>query len=388
MAPASRKKCLIYLTLATLLSGLNAGPVSADVGLWAAPPIPAWITATEGNYTNRVFVDWPGSTGATKYKVFRTAHGYSIWEELVYYGLTNYHDYSAVPATVYDYAVRACNASDECSPMTSRAVGYRRLAPPENVTASDGGSISAVTITWSASEQAAYYRVYRATSAGGYKTDLGYSYSTSFDDTSAIPGTDYYYFVKAFETVPVYDMNSEYSDYDVGYRLIGLPYAIWATDGTFTDKVVVSWPAVTGATSYEVYRGTNQTTWNTYWDGITNTYYWDTSAIPGWFYYYWVVPCDSHGCRNAGTGPDDGWCVAPSPTPTETNTPSPEPTLTPSHTPRPTRTPTPSRTPLPTLTPTQSRTANPTATRTPTLSASVTPQIPSAWLYLPLVMRD
>ena len=156
-----------------------------------------------------------------------------------------------------------------------------------------------------------------------------------------------------------------------------MPSGIWATDGTFSDKVVVSWGPVTGATSYKLYRGTtsNKTSINQIWSNITNTYYWDTS-VDAWFhYYYWVTSCDSHGCRMSETGPDSGYRTEPRPTPTDTVVPTPEPTPTASNTARPS-TPTPSNTP------------RPTATRTATLSVSVTPWSPSAWLYLPLVMRD
>jgi fibronectin type 3 domain-containing protein len=406
MALAARKKCLIYLTLAILLFGLSAGPVSADVGLWASPPRPAWlappawITAWQGTSTTRVYVEWAASTGASKYKLYRVAHGYSNWQELACTSSTSYHDFWATPAYAYDYAVSACDsACADCSSKSSRAVGYKRLEEPDDVNATDGDSTSSVTITWTASDQAQYYRVYRSTWAGGYKTDLGYipgAYTTCLD-TTGTPGTDYYYYVKAFKDDPVYDFDSDYSDYDMGYRRIGLPSGIWATDGTFTDKVVVSWGPVTGATSYEVYRGTNDSSWNTYWEGISTTYYWDISAIPGWFYYYWVVPCDSHGCLNSGIGPDVGWCVEPSPTPTDTEVPTLEPTPTASNTPKPptptasntakAATPTASNTAKP-ATPTPSNTPRPTITRRPTLSVSVTPWTPSAWLYLPLIMRD
>ena len=68
---------------------------------------------------------------------------------------------------------------------------------PKSVSASDGTSSTSVTITWAASANATSYTVYRSTTSGQLGASLGTSTTTSLIDTTAKPGTKYYYSVVA-----------------------------------------------------------------------------------------------------------------------------------------------------------------------------------------------
>ena len=71
-----------------------------------------------------------------------------------------------------------------------------------------------------------------------------------------------------------------------------------ASDNTYTDKVRVAWNAVSGATSYEVWRNTtNNLSTAGMITSTTQTSYTDTAAVAGTQYWYWVKAKDS-----AGTG--------------------------------------------------------------------------------------
>lgn len=88
--------------------------------------------------------------------------------------------------------------------------------PPVNVSASDGMYVDKVKVTWTASLAATSYTVYRATSLSrlARKITLGTASETFFNDTTATPGTTYYYWVKASNTYGT----SDFSSYDAGYR--------------------------------------------------------------------------------------------------------------------------------------------------------------------------
>ena len=78
------------------------------------------------------------------------------------------------------------------------------------------------------------------------------------------------------------------------------PTGVSATDGTYTDKIRITWNNVTGATHYKVYRAraSNDTKVAlTGWQ--TNTSYDDTSADFCWFYSYWVKAATSNSGANA-----------------------------------------------------------------------------------------
>ncbi|WP_223788753.1 fibronectin type III domain-containing protein [Marinicella meishanensis] len=77
------------------------------------------------------------------------------------------------------------------------------------------------------------------------------------------------------------------------------PTNVSATDGTFTDRVRVTWSAVSDASSYALYRRdpgqSSWTPWNTNIQGTTSD---DTAAIPGLSYEYSVRACNQWGCGN------------------------------------------------------------------------------------------
>ncbi len=69
------------------------------------------------------------------------------------------------------------------------------------------------------------------------------------------------------------------------------PTGVAASDGTFADRVRVTWTAVTGATAYEVWRGTSSGSASAVKISaadVIGTTYDDTTAAAGTTYYYWV----------------------------------------------------------------------------------------------------
>ena len=118
--------------------------------------------------------------------------------------------------------------------------------------------------------------------------------STSYNDNSATPGTTYWYWVKA-ATSSSGLRPSDFSTSDTGWIKLSLPTNVSATDGTYTDKVRITWSSVTGASYYHVYRNIiNDTTSSSSissWQSSTS--YNDTSANSATTYYYWVKAATS-----------------------------------------------------------------------------------------------
>ena len=78
------------------------------------------------------------------------------------------------------------------------------------------------------------------------------------------------------------------------------PTGISASDGTFTDRVQVTWSASTGATYYQVFRHTSNDSASA--TSLSSSHpsspYIDTSAVAGTIYYYWIKACNSGGCSS------------------------------------------------------------------------------------------
>ena len=190
-----------------------------------------------------------------------------------------------------------------------------RPSPPTNVQASDGTYLNKVQVTWTASPGATSYTVYRATQRWGTKTALGTTSNTTYDDTTGLAGKIYYYYVKATNA----NGTSNFSASDTGFRSEGPPPPggppspptnVQASDGTYLNKVQVTWTASPGATSYTVYRATQRWGTKTALGTTSNTTYDDTTGLAGKIYYYYVKATNANGTSDFSVS-DTGWWINP-----------------------------------------------------------------------------
>ena len=139
------------------------------------------------------------------------------------------------------------------------------------------------------------------------------STATSYDDTSAVAGTTYWYWVKAYNGA---GSSVSFSNGDSGYRqaAVQVPGAstnLSATDGTYTDKVRITWsPPTTGGapTGYRIYRYTsNNSASASEIATSTATSYDDTSAVAGTTYWYWVKAYNGAGSSVSFSNGDSGY---------------------------------------------------------------------------------
>jgi hypothetical protein len=87
------------------------------------------------------------------------------------------------------------------------------------------------------------------------------------------------------------------------------PTNVSATDGTYIDKINISWSASTGATGYKIYRNTSNDYTSASQIGTTPTPIYsfnDTNSTPGISYYYWVKAYNLGGYSNYSNS-DSGW---------------------------------------------------------------------------------
>jgi fibronectin type 3 domain-containing protein len=177
-----------------------------------------------------------------------------------------------------------------------------QLLPPTGVNAGEGTSGDKVTVSWNEVSGATDYQMYRATSPGGTKIAISsWQAATSYDDTTASAGVTYYYWVKSAADSSG-GQASDFSASRAGWRALpplNPPSRVAASDGTWIDKVRVTWELVAGATDYQVYRAESETgtsTAITPWR-VMDTYD-DTTATAGSTYHYWVkASVDSSGGR-------------------------------------------------------------------------------------------
>ncbi|HCE46447.1 MAG TPA: hypothetical protein DET40_23125 [Lentisphaeria bacterium] len=274
----------------------------------AKPPPPASPLASDGTYADAVFVSWTASDGAASYEVWRaTSNVSSLAQKIADVSDASYVDSSntgnlLVNTGTYFYWIKALNGAGTSAFSASNS-GYISKTPaaPGSVAASDGTYFDKIKVTWPKVAGATYYRIYRNTSGTFNESDLigevPYMSSTitySYDDVGAAdpkPGTKYWYYVKSANANGV---SSGYKS-GSGYIRFAGPAGVTASDGTYFNKVKITWTALAGATEYEVYSFTSNDANNAssigtsaspeYYDGSASgkTFYWIKAkyAYPG-----------------------------------------------------------------------------------------------------------
>lgn len=121
-------------------------------------------------------------------------------------------------------------------------------------------------------------------------------------DLDTLSSVNIYYQASDFNTTSAPGATRAFS-IDETYVESGNPPAtptnVSASDGTFTDRVRITWSAVTDASFYALYRrDPGQSTWTPWTTSIQGLSSDDTAAIPGVTYEYSVRACNQWGCGN------------------------------------------------------------------------------------------
>ncbi len=211
---------------------------------------PTGVSATDGTSTSYSTVTWNGVSGAESYHVYRSTSPSGTYSHIGQTTSLSFNDVSAGQGTLYYYKVRAYSLELGYSDYSSYDTGFKKLIAPTGVIATNGTSTSYSRVTWNSVTGAESYYIYRSTSSSGSYSYIGQTSSLSYDDTSAGPGTLYYYKVRAHSSVFGF---SDYSSYDTGFKKLSTPTGVSASDGTYSDWVRVTWNAVPGADLYGVF---------------------------------------------------------------------------------------------------------------------------------------
>ena len=196
--------------------------------------------------------------------------------------------------TASDWAKITIEEGNE--PLTSATLHCAKSAPTAPVVKLGNSATSGKPmLTWNAVEGATSYRIYRSTAKGSGYSLLGTTTATSYTNTGAKAGTTYYYRVKACNDAGL----SPYSNIVSGQVKSVTPKpsapVVKIGHSASSGKPMLTWNAVSSATSYKVYRATSQNGTYSLLGTVTATSYTNTGAKAGTTYYYKVKAVNSAG---------------------------------------------------------------------------------------------
>lgn len=312
------KPCVFKVQAARSPSGHNASDYSNDTWATQLSAAPTGVKATDGTYTDKVTVTWNPNTDDTMYyKVYRSTASNGNYISIsphLYFTSCQWDDYDAIQGQDYYYKVRAMRSTttpeNRIGPWSTADAGWRKLKTPKNVNATDGTPAHNVVISCDL-DKGFYYRFYRSSHPEAIPdpiTDwkLDYNY---WGDATALPGETYYYRMKkAIDNKGTRE--SAWSAYNSGWRNTPAPTNVSASDGTYTDKIRITWNTVSGAKYYSVYCS-NKLTGTKYplsiWQTATSYDYILTDV--GTKYYFWIkAALTSGGYRESDfSNSDEGY---------------------------------------------------------------------------------
>ena len=265
------------------LSEIESGFASSD-----APDPPAQVQNVQASQdrVGHILVQWSEVENADHYRIYRAESELAEFVQLATeITQLSYEDHTLVVDEDYFYRVTALNQDGESRPSET-ARGYVSAEKPavvEQVQASDGTFVDHVSIEFATGDDATSYSIYRSQNeTDDYIQIASQVESPPYDDYSTELGVSYFYKVSAVNG----SAESELSDPDSGYADLGVPEDLTLSNSEGHWDMDLSWKAVTGADSYNIYRKVNILgQWQQIKSGVTATVYTDEFGYLAQLYY-------------------------------------------------------------------------------------------------------
>ncbi|MES2924932.1 MAG: fibronectin type III domain-containing protein [Verrucomicrobiota bacterium] len=256
----------------------------------SAQAVPTGLAPTVSG--TQVTLNWTASPGATSYKVKRSSISGDSFPVTIASPAGTSHVDTGLANGTYHYIVSAIGTGGESgdSGQVSATITAGTPVAPTGLTATAGNT--QVSLSWSAVSGATSYNVKRATTNGGPYTTVSSPTGTSYVNTGLTNGTTYYYVVSAVNGTGE-SANSSQVNATPQTPAPSAPTGLSATGGN--TQVSLSWTAVSGATSYNVKRGTANGGPYTTVASPTGTTYVNTGLTNGTPYYYVVSAVGTGG---------------------------------------------------------------------------------------------
>ena len=271
--------------------------ISSNGVLGQVPETTGFVDVSTGNYSDKIKINWRKVPNTFFYNVYRDSESNRIATNI---SELSFDDTTVPPDELHIYGIGAENSAGEGSIQFSSFPGWRRVGTPSIFSASDGLYSDKIKLNWNPVQGATSYTLFKGNPLTQYVTGIT---GTTYDDAIDLSyGTVYNYGIKAIgilgDGITVSD-----SGFLAQSPPESAPTGLSASDGAFTDKILVTWNPVSsiqGVCGYQLFKdgGIFTTTSST-----SST---DTTVIPGTIANYTVKAFNSAGSGPFSSG-NTGW---------------------------------------------------------------------------------
>ncbi|MBN1524557.1 MAG: hypothetical protein JW904_08745 [Spirochaetales bacterium] len=245
-----------YVQVALVLyDEINASPV--------VPAVPVGVEASQGSYIDRIEVTWPKASNAESYEVYRSTNPIENFVKIADTRGTRYIDTKGIKKnTEYYYAIKSI-ARTKTSALSEAAKGYagtleKEIGIPQKLEGLyDSG---AVFLSWNSMSGVDGYSVFRFDPKLENYIRIGSTKNAKYRDTETFtPGETMWYVIAAVrgttegkpgEALAVFISFPEPPE----AKTWKAPRKLSASQGSFEDRIKLSWEKVADAPQYTVYR--------------------------------------------------------------------------------------------------------------------------------------
>lgn len=248
---------------------------------------------------NEITITWDKVSGAAGYKIFVKNGKNSVFNQKAELNETSYVFTEPNPGEGYYFAVRPYFVKDGkryVGKMSATVYNNEFLLAPTEFTAKlDAGNV--IRLSWKKVYGADEYEVYRSTSKTGTFVKVFTGTGTTFNTENVVPGTTYYFKVKAINKSNPAGNSPFSATASVTTSNLEKPkLTITNTDTGFK----VTWDKIKGADKYKVYRATSENGPYTVALEVTGTSYNTNNVENGKTYYIKVeAVCTANTKANA-----------------------------------------------------------------------------------------
>lgn len=237
------------------------------------------LRANPGN--GLVEITWTPVTYSSSYRLYRSTTPGGPYTLITNTASTAYIDSAVVNNQSYFYIMMAEFPNDSAigrqTPEVAAIPGANPEAPTNLIV--NVNSSRHPVLSWTSPHAFNYFRIYRASNAGGPYSLAGTSNANTFTDTTPSIGMNFYRAVRVWGT-------SESAPTNTVQVRIGYPTTI--NSNSTTTAINVTWSSVAGADTYTLLRSLTSNGPYSAIDTVANTTYSDTSVVIDTGYFYVV----------------------------------------------------------------------------------------------------